>query len=170
MVSTFAQQPMSPRFRGTLRLLTAGLVSGWLGVIGLPANFVSSLPLATQAAFAQSNISNEEITQYARAVLQIDQYRSEAYTEIKDILLGFDMDVSEIDVTCSNTQNISDVPRSARRQVREIISDYCNQSQDAVEATGLSPRRFNEITEAHEADQTIFERIQQELIRLQQEE
>jgi hypothetical protein len=145
-------------------------VSGWLGIVGLPVASTSNLPFVMAAAIAQSDISNEEITQYARAVLQIDQYRSDAYTEIKDILLSFDMDVSEIDVTCSNTQNLSSVPRSVRRQVREILTNYCNQSQDAVEDTGLSPRRFNEITEAHEADQTIFERIQQELIRLQREE
>lgn len=170
MVSTFVQQPMSSRFRGTLRLLTVGLVSGWLGLVGLPVASTFSWPLVTQAAIAQSSISNEEISQYARAVLQIDQYRSEAYTEIKDILLNFDMDVSEISVTCTNTQNIASVPRSVRRQVRDILTDYCNQSQDAVEAAGLSPRRFNEITEAHEADQAVFERIQQELIRLQREE
>jgi len=153
----------------TLKFLATGLVSGWLGVIGLPPlSTTVQLPLTQQAAIAQADISNEEITQYARAVLAIDQYRNAAYTEIKDILLTVEMDISEINVSCTDTQNISQVPRSVRRDVREILTRYCNQSRSAVEDTNLTPRRFNQITEAHSSDQTVFERIQQELIRLQQ--
>jgi hypothetical protein len=126
------------------------------------------MPLAPLAALAQSDVSNEEITQYALAVLEMDPYRNEAYTEIKDLLMTVDMDISEVTVSCSDTQDISRVPRSIRRQVREILVDYCNQAQDIVEANGLNSRRFNEITQAHETDEALFERIQQELIRLQQ--
>lgn len=169
MTSILVKQ-MSSRWRGTLRLLAVGAVSGWLGVVGLPISASLSVPLTTSAAIAQTSISNEEITQYARAVLEIDQYRNAAYTEIKDILLTVDMNISEINVSCTDTQNLSDVPRSVRRSVREILTSYCNQSQDTVEENGLSPRRFNEITAAHEADQNLFERIQQELLRLQQGE
>lgn len=163
-------KPKSFHFRGPWRLLATGLVSGWLGVMGLPAlPMVAELPFTTQAAIAQSSISNEEITQYARAVLTIDQYRNEAYTIIKDILLTVEMSISDISVSCTNTQSISSVPRSVRREVRDTLTSYCNRSQDAVEANGLTPRRFNEITKAHAEDQTVFERIQQELIRLQQD-
>ncbi|MDB9529139.1 DUF4168 domain-containing protein [Oscillatoria sp. CS-180] len=160
---------MSFRPRKTSKLLAIGLISSWLGIVGLPIASVTELPLTTQAAIAQSSITNEEINQYARAVLLIDQYRNAAYTQIKDILLTVNMDISEINISCSDPDNISDVPRSVRRDVRSILTQYCNQSQDAVEAAGLSPRRFNEITQAHAEDSTIFERIQQELIRLQQQ-
>jgi hypothetical protein len=163
-------KPMFLPWRGTLRLLAMGVISGWLGVVGLPTTSSSGLPLTTLAAIAQNTISNEEITQYARAVLEIDQYRNDAYTEIKDLLLAVDMTVSDINFTCSGSQDLSRVPRSVRRTVRETLADYCNQSQDAVEGNGLSPKRFNEITAAHEADQNVFERIQQELIRLQRGE
>lgn len=155
--------------RQTLKMLAIGLVSGWLGVVGVPTTSVTAqLPLTQQAAIAQTDIANEEITQYARAVLAIDRYRNIAYTEIKDILLTVQMDVSDINVSCTDTQDISEVPRSVRRDVREILTRYCNQSRDAVEDNDLTPRRFNQITEAHSSDQTVFERIQQELIRLQQ--
>lgn len=155
-------------WRGATQLFATGLVSAWLGVLGLPPTPIAGLPLTMPAAIAQGTISNEEITQYARAVLAIDQYRNEAYTQIKDILLTVQMDISDVNVSCSNTQDISNVPRSVRREVREILTGYCNQSQEVVAANGLTPRRFNEITKAHAEDQTVFERIQQELIRLQQ--
>ena len=156
-----------PLRRHTLKWLAIGAVSGWLGVIGLPANSLAQLPLTQQAAIAQSDVSNEEIVQYAQAALAIDRYRNTAYTEIKDILLTVQMDISEINVSCTDTQDISDVPRSVRQDVREILTRYCNQSRVAVEDTGLAPRRFNQITEAHQTDTTVFERIQQELLRLQ---
>lgn len=163
--------PKSSRLRQqTLKWLATGIVSGWLGVVGLPAmTGMTYLPLTQQAAIAQSDISNEEVTQYARAVLAIDQYRNAAYTEIKDILLTVEMDISDISVSCTDTQDISEVPRSVRRDVREILTRYCNQSRSAVEDNELTPRRFNQITEAHSSDQNVYERIQQELIRLQQE-
>ncbi len=151
-----------------LKLLATGLVSGWLGVVGLPAMPQAQLPLTQQAAIAQTDISNEEITQYARAALAIDQYRNAAYTQIKDVLLTVQMDITDISVSCTDTQDLSEVPRSVRRDVREILTTYCNQSRSAVEDNGLTPRRFNEITEAHSSDPNTFERIQQELIRLQQ--
>ncbi|MEM6835650.1 MAG: DUF4168 domain-containing protein [Cyanobacteria bacterium P01_C01_bin.120] len=154
--------------RSVAKLLTLGLLSGWLGAMGLPLAPTADLPFAPQAAMAQSRISNDEVTQYARAVLAIDQYRNAAYTEIKDILLTVEMDISDISVSCTDTQDVSEVPRSVRRDVRDIIAGYCNQSRKAVEDNDLSPRRFNEITQAHGSDQTVFERIQQELIRLQQ--
>ncbi|MGD1943574.1 MAG: DUF4168 domain-containing protein [Leptolyngbyaceae cyanobacterium] len=164
-------KPKSLLLRGTCRWLATGVVASWLGVVGLPAvPSLSGLPLTTQAAIAQSEITNAEITKYAQAVLAIDAYRNAAYTQIKDILLTVEMDINDVNVSCSNTQSLSEVPRSVRRDVREILTTYCNQSQDVVEANDLTPRRFNEITDAHETDNTVFERIQQELIRLQQNE
>ncbi|NER78704.1 MAG: DUF4168 domain-containing protein [Leptolyngbya sp. SIO1D8] len=160
-----ARQPL----KMSHRLLIASLAASVLGVIGLPSSLIpEQMPLVTMAAIAQTEITAEEIIQYARAVLEIDSYRTEAYTKIKDLLLTVDTDVSEIGVSCSNTQNISNVPRSVRREVQDILVGYCNQAQDVVEANGLTSRRFNEITAEHQNDESLFQRIQQELIRLQQ--
>jgi len=152
-----------------LRWLITGVAASVVGVVGLPASLPFTGSFAIAPAIAQSPpVSNEEIDQYARAVLEMDPYRSEAYTQIKDLLLQAGMDISDINMTCSDSQDISNVPRSIRRQVREILVNYCNQAQEIVEGNGLNPRRFNEITQAHQEDETLFERIQQALIRLQQ--
>ena len=158
----------APFWRKPLHLAAIGLVSGWLGVFGVPTiASMSALPLATLPAIAQSSVTDEEVKQYARSVLTIDQYRNEAYTLIKDLLLTENMDINSVGVSCTSI-DVSRVPRSIRRQVRGILIDYCNQSQDAVEENGMSSQRFNEITELHRSDETLYERIQQELLRLQQ--
>jgi hypothetical protein len=166
MTSALTQQTSS-RLNGALRFAAIGVVSGWLGVFGIPA--ISTTPLAVRPAIAQASITDGEVNQYARSVLEIDQYRNTAYTEIQDLLASVAMEFSDINVSCSDTQDISQVPRSVRRDVRELLVDYCNRAQAVVEENGLSPRRFNEITEAHGTDTTLYERIQQELIRLQQD-
>lgn len=149
--------------------LTASIFAGLLGVVGLPASWGSSQAfLVTQAAIAQTEVTADEITQYARSVLEIDGYRAEAYTEIKDLLLSVNADIGEFNMSCSDTQEISKVPRSVRRKVEEILVSYCNQAQTIVEDNGLTSRRFNEITSAHQQDAVLSERIQQALIRLQQ--
>lgn len=162
-------QRVSQQFRAPRHLLAVTLVAGTIGVIGVPASWVPrQMPLVTRAAIAQADVTSEEILQYARSVLEIDGHRTEAYTQIKDLLLSVNVDISEVSVSCSNTQEISKVPRAVRRQVRELLVDYCNQAQDIVEVNGLTSRRFNEITTAHREDEDLSERIQQELIRLQQ--
>ncbi|MEM9006724.1 MAG: DUF4168 domain-containing protein [Cyanobacteria bacterium P01_F01_bin.86] len=156
-------------------LVAASFLAGILGTLGVPSSWVPTpLPLVTQAAIAQTDegFTSEEITQYARAVLDMDIHRIEAYTEIKDILLSLPtpVDIGEVNMSCSDNQDISAVPRSVRRDVREILFGYCNQAQEIVRDNGLSPRRFNEITSAHQDDTVLSEKIQQELIRLQEPE
>lgn len=149
--------------------LAASLAVGIVGIVGLPANLTGSVPpLGMTPAIAQAEITPEEIIQYARSVLEIDSYRTEAYTEIKDLLLTVDVNIAEVSVSCADTQGISQIPRTVRRQVRERLIGYCNQAQDVVAVNGLSPRRFNQITSAHRENPILSERIQQELIRIQQ--
>ena len=157
------------RFKKPSHLLTTSLIAGTLGIVGLPASTVpGTMPLMATSAIAQSGITADEITQYARAVLEMDGYRAEAYTEIKNLLLEENVDVSEISMTCTGIQETSQLPRSVRRNVQKILIGYCNQAQDIVESNGLTPRRFNEITDAHQQNVSLSEQIKQELIRLQQ--
>lgn len=153
------------------RLSLAGITVGALSTIGFPSSVLPrQVPTTMMVAFAQSQVTDQEIMQYAGAVLEMDGYRTEAYTAIKDMLLSAGVDISEVNVGCSDTQDISEVPRSIRRDVEEILVGYCNQARDIVEANGLTPRRFNEITDAHQQSERLSEQIQQELIRLQQPE
>lgn len=147
----------------------AGLITGSIALAELPAPLSEAVPLATRPAIAQVEVTPDEIGQYAQAVLEIDGHRAEAYTQIKNLLLSVNFDIGDVSVSCSNTQQISKVPRAVRQQVRNLFVGYCNRAQDIVQGTGLSPRRFNEITSAHQENNALSERIQQELIRLQQD-
>ena len=157
-----------PRFKMVRHLAAIGFLTGAMTMVGIPSSILPDhIPLATTAAIAQTpDFTTEEISQYASAVLEMDGYRTEAYTQIKDILLSVNMDIGEVDVSCSS-QDISGVPRSVRRDVEDILFGYCNRAREIVEGYGLSAQRFNEITTAHQHDNTLSEKIQQELIRLQ---
>ncbi|MBF2033963.1 MAG: DUF4168 domain-containing protein [Leptolyngbyaceae cyanobacterium T60_A2020_046] len=156
------------RFSRFKQFLSLGLASGILTIAGGSVNPASPIGLSVMpAAIAQTTITAAEISQYARAVLQMDAYRSAAYTQIKDLLMSVNMDISEVDMSCSNTRNLSRVPRRVRRDVEAALTEYCNRARDIVEANGLTPRRFNEITIAHRDDSALADRIQQELLRLQ---
>ncbi|MEL6382917.1 MAG: DUF4168 domain-containing protein [Cyanobacteria bacterium J06626_18] len=170
MVNLLIQQAFS-RLKMPRHLIATSFIAGVVGIVGIPASLMPvQVPLVTAAAIAQSeDFSSEEITQYARAVLEMDAYRVEAYDKIKQILLNLPapMDPSEVNMSCSESQDISAVPRSVRSNVREILFSYCDQARAIVEDYGLDTQRFNEITSAHQHDATLSEKIQQELIRIQ---
>lgn len=122
------------------------------------------------AAWAQSDaISSNEITSYAASVLEMDPYRTEAYTQIKNLLSGIDHDMSAVDMSCTGTANLNQVPRDVRSEVRDIIVDYCNQASNIVQRNGLTVRQFNAITAAYPQDPGLAEQIRTALIQIQQQ-
>lgn len=163
-------RPAFPMLLGQA-VVTLGLTVGLVGLVyGGPHRFWGhDLPgVGTEIAQAQTPVTDEEIRQYARSVLQMDAYRNEAYTEIKDLLLTVDVDISSVTLGCTNS-DLPGVPRRVRRQVEEIMINYCNQARDIVEGNGLTAERFNEITAAHREDEALAERIRAELARQQEE-
>jgi hypothetical protein len=163
-------------------LVTCGLMAGLIGAAsGSPAQFwgrdLPSLgtaigrawPLGAAIAQAQTTVSDEEIIRYARSVLQMEIYRTEAYTEIKDLLLTVNIDIKDVTLGCTES-DLPGVPRRERRQVEDIMVTYCNQARDIVEVNGFTPERFNEITEAHREDEALAERIRAEMARQQEQE
>lgn len=156
-------------FKMSRHSLAVGLAVGALGLVGLP--FMSSVPapLTAQPAIAQSSVSDDEIRNYAMAVLAMDEPRKQAYTAIEAMLTSDGrISVNEVALTCSSARNLGDVPRSIRRDVEKVLFGYCNQAREIVASNGLTPQRFNEITNTHQEDETVSELIQQELILLQQ--
>lgn len=122
------------------------------------------------AAWAQdSNISAEEISGYAAAVLQMDSPRNEAYSQIKTLLTGTGYDVNSIDMSCTGTASLNQLPRNLRGSVRTVVVDYCNQASTIVQANGLTVREFNAITAAHPQDPALAEQIRTAMIQLQQQ-
>lgn len=163
----FFEKPKRQFSKMSYRLMTASAFALAISLVGIPGTSGIRLPLGSLVAIAQTSVTNEEIAQYAQSVLDMDSYRAEAYEEISQILLLVGTDINDIGITCSDMDEISRVPRSVRRDVEDILVSYCNQAQDIVTDNGLTPRRFNEITKAHSQDQRLYDRIQQELIRLQ---
>lgn len=126
-------------------------------------------PVVAGVALAQdSDISSDEITSYAASVLEMDPYRTEAYTQIKNLLTGIEHDMSAVDLSCAGSTNLNQLPRNVRSDVRAIIVNYCNRASTIVESNGLTVGQFNAITAAYPQDPGLAEQIRTALIQIQQ--
>ena len=132
----------------------AALASGWA-----PGLYGQSPSLVFGAAAQAQEMSNEEITSYARSVLAIEPRRDRAYNEIKGIVGG-----SVPRVVCNETQEINRLSGN----VRGIAVNYCQQAKKIIETNGLTVSRFNQLTLLQQRDPAVKQRIQAELLRLQQ--
>jgi hypothetical protein len=132
----------------------AALASGWA-----PDLYAKSPSLVFGAAAQAQDISNEEITSYARSVLLIEPRRVEAMKEIK----GMAGD-SVPRIVCNETQEVNRLSGN----LRGIAVNYCQQAKKVVETNGLTVSRFNQLTLLQRRDPAVKQRIQAELLRLQQ--
>jgi hypothetical protein len=140
--------------------LFAGIISAAaLAYGGAPGLYGQSPSLVFGASAQAQEISNEEITSYARSVLAIEPKRLGASQEIKGIAGG-----SVPRVVCNETQEINRLSGN----VRGIVVNYCQQAKKIIETNGLTVNRFNQLTLLQQANPAVKQRIQAELLRLQQ--
>ncbi|MBD0308972.1 MAG: DUF4168 domain-containing protein [Microcoleus sp. T1-bin1] len=132
----------------------AALVGGWA-----PGLYGQSPSLVFGASAQAQEISNEEITSYARSVLAIEPKRLGASQEIKGLAGG-----SVPRVVCNETSQINRLSGN----VRGIVVNYCQQAKKIIETNGLTVSRFNQLTLLQQANPAVKQRIQAELLRLQQ--
>ncbi len=125
-----------------------GLLSGW--VPGLSRDF-STLAFNT-ATYAQSA---EQVTQYAKAVLQIEPVRQEALAEAKQLMGGN---------VPSNVCRQSSVPNA----VDSVCKTFLSRSAEIIKSSGLTIGGFNQMTMRLQKDSGLRDRMRQELIRQQQ--
>lgn len=144
---------------GTLSGLT---VSSWQTTSALQPNW------AYAQSDSRSTITDDEVVSYARSVLQMETNRNNAYSEIKAMMVEVGLNIGDFEISCTNSR-LSDIPRSIRRQVQQVIVDYCNNAASIVSDNGMEAERFNTITSAHRQDPTLAERIRQAMIELQQQ-
>ncbi|NEP44939.1 MAG: DUF4168 domain-containing protein [Okeania sp. SIO2H7] len=143
-------------------LSATALASGWV-----PEIYGKSPSLVfNSAAYAQEQFSDEEITNYARAVLQIEKQRVQSYEAIKQEVQKNNSQGTVPPIVCNETSNINRLERN----IREIAVDYCSLATKFIEGNDLTVSRFNEITMTQQNDPAFKERIQQELIRILQEQ
>ncbi|MBE9064290.1 DUF4168 domain-containing protein [cf. Phormidesmis sp. LEGE 11477] len=114
-------------------------------------------------AYAQA-YSDDEVTNYARAVVNIEAERLEAYALASDILTSADSDLSIIEtpLSCTSTRlaDMPDISREGRVDLRAVLVAFCNNASQVAEENDLTPRVFNEILAAHREDPALLERIQ----------
>lgn len=124
------------------------------------ATFVSGSMTFTSKASAQNlTVNNNEIVNYARAVLAMEPSRQQAFDEIKKLIGGGEIP----QIVCNDPNSMNNLPRKAR----EIAVNYCNESQKKVEQNGLSIERFNKITIELQNDNNLKRQVYNTLIRLQ---
>jgi hypothetical protein len=155
---------LSSVFRPANRKRWRSLAVGMIALVGVLTGAVPDLSdrsdwLGTEVWAQQgSGVSDEEIRNYARAVLLIEPRRQQAYDEIKGISGG-----AVPAVICNETGSIN----SLNRDLRAIAVNYCEQAKNYIEQHNLTVTRFNEITRSQQANPNLQERIQEELLRLQ---
>lgn len=133
---------------------------GWLaGLTAILAGCASSqvsdapTPIATV-----TSLSADEIENYAKAVLAIEQSRQVASTEIQQMTNNGTVP----DVTCTKADSIAGLASN----IQKIAVNYCEKSKEHIETHGLTILKFNGITVTAQSNTELQERIQSELVRL----
>lgn len=144
-------------------LLSRSLLVGLLSAVGIATGVTPHLSSSSpqlvfkSSAYAQA-VSREEITNYARSAIAIEQKRLQAFQEVQQLLDP----VPSID--CSNTDSVNQLEN---QQLRSIVVNYCEDSKALVASNGLTIQRFNEITSAIQIDPELEKRVREEFNRLQ---
>lgn len=110
------------------------------------------------AAYAQA-VTDAEVTNYARAVLEIEQVRQPAFNEIKQIISPRQMP----EIVCNRPDSFNSLPANARG----IAQNFCQRSNDIAKKHLGTPDRFNIITINQQQNARLRRQIQRELLRLQ---
>lgn len=144
---------------GMITLLSwAGLASSHLPNL-LDQHHPWTISSTASAQPALPTFTDIEIQNYALAVLRMEPFRQAAYNDIKKVIGNRELPA----IACHRKREIDNLPVD----IRGIAINYCNQSRKIVISNGLTIARFNEITNSINTDQTLEQRIQAELIRLQ---
>ncbi|NCJ08497.1 DUF4168 domain-containing protein [Synechococcales cyanobacterium C] len=127
-----------------------GWASGWVPSF---SQHTASLSFASTAvAQTASQISN-----YAEAVLQMEAPRKRYYNEVR----SYYQDQSLPNDVCRQ----SNLPN----RVQGLCDQFFSDSADILRRNNLSIREFNQLTEQIQRDSDLRDRVQQELIRRQQQ-
>ncbi|HBE16159.1 MAG TPA: hypothetical protein DEG17_18770 [Cyanobacteria bacterium UBA11149] len=106
------------------------------------------------------SVKPEEIANYARAIMAIESKRQGLYTQIQQVIKKQQVP----DINCTKPDTIS----SLSGDPQKLAVAYCNQAKEAIESNKLTITRFNEITVTARDNPNLEQRIQTELIRINQ--
>jgi hypothetical protein len=127
-------------------ITSASLISGTFG-------------LNSKVAAQTTNISNTELTNYAKALLDMEPSRQQAFTDIKNIVGSQDIP----QIVCNDSKSFATLPNKAKN----IAVNYCNSSQKIVENSGFTIKQFNKITLDLQNNSDLKRQLYNILLRLQ---
>lgn len=140
-------------------LAIAGLAIAAIGW-GVVPDFTRPIPRLFDTVARAQNVSDDEVQNYARAILDMEPIRQSAYNDIKKIVTP----EAPPNIVCSTNSTFGGLPGNAR----QIAVSYCNQSRQIVQNSGLSIERFNQITsQIQGGDVDLERRIQSAMRELQ---
>lgn len=95
-------------------------------------------------------LSDEQISNYAQAVMQIESNRQRAYAEIQQI-----MGENPPDIVCNQPSSYNALPEDAA----QVAITYCQTSESIVKDTGMTAEQFNQITQQVRQDQELEQKL-----------
>jgi len=112
------------------------------------------------SAVGQAQAYNEQqLENYAQAVLAIEKLRQNTFGEIQNVL-----DSQEVPkVACNRSESYKDLPSDAR----SLIINYCNRSKEIVQKQGLTVSEFNQITKKMKSNPELKQKVQQQMLQAQ---
>jgi len=102
-------------------------------------------------------LSDEEVTNYAKAVLAIEPFRRAAYNQVEQNSSKVPL------IICNQPQTLADLPLD----VKEIAVNYCTSSLEIAQRNGFTVTRFNDITANLPAYRDLRQLLEYELLRQQ---
>lgn len=105
--------------------------------------------------------SETDITNYAQAVLAIEQVRQSAYSQIQQAIA----DEPVPNLSCDRPESLKALSGDAR----DIAVDYCNEAKAIIENNNLSVTEFNAITAQMQTNPELKQQVDAEVVRLQQQ-
>lgn len=152
------------------RLISQSLLVATMSSLALMMGVIPRLsdqsltPVFDTAAVAQEQFTNEELSKYAAAVLQIENLRVGVYREIQSEYQKQTPSGSVPPIICNQTSSVNTLPQN----IQVIAVNYCDQAKKIIESNNLTVSQFNQITMTQKTDPALKEKIQAELIRIQQ--
>ncbi|WP_215607239.1 DUF4168 domain-containing protein [Leptothoe spongobia] len=140
------------------------VVRASLGLVGSTLAWWS-LSTLWHSGYAQT-FTAQEISNYAAAIVAMEDIRRAAYGEISDLMTIANEDVTRYDLRCLSADALKTLPRTIRSQVRRELIDYCNDAQKIVQDAGLTVQLFNSITVNHRENAELVNQIQLEIARI----
>lgn len=147
------------RARLLSKSLIVAIISTMSWVAGLAPDFSGRSPvLVFNSTVLAQAVSPQDVSNYARTILALEPVRKDALARIEKILGKVPP------IACSDSKTIDALSGEARA----IAVNFCNESKKIVESNGLTANTFNQITANVQNDPALQQRIQQEMLRIQQ--